>query len=177
MTAAVFVDTNIFVYARDVHDPIKKTRAQEWLDVLWREQRGRTSAQVLSEYYTTVTQKLKPGLSREQAWDDVRSIGNWNPRQIDTDLLARAYEIEGRHRLNWWDCLIVAAAQVQSCTLLLTEDMHDGTNFGGVIVRNPFKLGVAEESTAYAPQTRVASRHRGRGRPRKVANRPATASS
>jgi predicted nucleic acid-binding protein len=177
MIAPVFVDTNIFVYARDPRDPIKMARAVEWLTLLWREQRGRTSAQVLSEYYSVVTRKATLGVAPEFAWEYVRALMEWNPQQVDSALLARAHVIEGRHQLNWWDCLIVAAAQSQGCALLLTEDLQDGTSYGGVIARNPFKLAVAEEAAAYTSSPRIASRYRGRGRPRKSSARQTAASS
>jgi len=166
MIAPVFVDTNIFVYARDPRDPVKRMRAAEWLDLLWREQRGRTSAQVLSEYYSVVTRKATMGVAPEVAWEYVRALMAWNPQQIDSALLARAHVIEGRHRISWWDSLIVAAAQAQGCALLLTEDLQDKDEYGGVTVRNPFLLAVAEEAAAYTPSPKIASRHRGRGRPR-----------
>jgi predicted nucleic acid-binding protein len=174
MTAAVFVDANLIVYARDRRFVEKKAQAEKWLELLWREQRARTSMQVLNEYYTTVTRKLKPGLSTELAWEDVQLLLSWNPQPIDARLITRAFDIEKRHRLNWWDCLIVAAAQMQGCVLLLTEDMQDGAEYGGVIIRNPFSLRVAEEHTAYAPVAAIASRHRGRGRPRQNRQRTTT---
>ena len=68
MTAPVFVDTNIFVYARDAGARIKQTAAEDWIRQLWLEQRGRTSLQVLSEFYTTVTRKLDPGVAQDEAW-------------------------------------------------------------------------------------------------------------
>jgi predicted nucleic acid-binding protein len=166
MTAAVFVDTNLFVYARDQRHPDKNTDARKWLEMLWREQRGRTSTQVLNEYFTTVTRKLKPGLALDVAWEDVQLLLSWNPQPIDARLLARAFDLEKQHHLNWWDCLIVAAAQMQGCVLLLTEDLEDGAEYGGVIVRSPFTLRVAEEAGAYTLPPRLPSRHRGRGRPR-----------
>ena len=167
MTALVFVDTNVLVYAYNADEPTKRVRAREWMDVLWREQRGRTSAQVLSEYFAVLTRKSAFRVAPEDAWDEVQALINWNPHPVDTELLKRAYEIERRFRLSWWDSLIVAAAQAQSCALLLTEDLQDGANYGGVIVKNPFQLGVAEEHSAYAAMPKVISRHRGRGRPRK----------
>jgi predicted nucleic acid-binding protein len=167
MNAAIFVDANLVIYARDHRYPEKKAEAEKWLGRLWQEQRGRTSTQVLNEYYTTVTRKLKPGLSAELAWEDVQLLLAWNPQPVDARLLARAFDIEKRHHLNWWDCLIVAAAQLQGCALLLTEDMQDGAEYGGVIVRNPFILRVSEEHTAYTPVAALPSRHRGRGRPRR----------
>lgn len=167
MTALVFVDTNVFVYARDSRDLAKQARAREWVVALWRDLRGRTSVQVLNEYYALLTHRAKFRVARETAWDDVRELLEWKPQEIDAEVLTRAHEIETRFHLNWWDCLIVAAAQAQGCELLLTEDLQDGANYGGVTARNPFKLAVADQSAAYAPSPKIASRHRGRGRPRR----------
>jgi len=176
MTALVFVDTNIFVYAREPDSSSKQARAREWLELLWRDLRGRTSIQVLNEYYSLLTLRAKFRVSRDVAWDDVRQLLEWHPQELDSEVLTRAHEIESRYQLNWWDCLIVAAAQAQGCALLLTEDLQDKANYGGVIIRNPFELGVADEAGAYSIAPRIASRHRGRGRPRTKPQR-ATASS
>jgi predicted nucleic acid-binding protein len=177
MTALVFVDTNVLIYARDPRDASKRARAGEWIRMLWNEQRGRTSVQVLSEYYDVVARKFAPQIRREDAWDDVQRFLAWNPQAIDNKVLVSARGIEERHRLSWWDCLIVAAAQAQGCVLLLTEDMQDGADYSGVSVRNPFTLGVAEERSAYIALPTLASRHRGRGRPRKSLKRAAGAAS
>jgi predicted nucleic acid-binding protein len=37
MTGPVFVDANVFLYARDEREPVKLPRARAWLDHLWRE--------------------------------------------------------------------------------------------------------------------------------------------
>ncbi len=167
MTALVFVDTNVLVYAREDADSAKRTQAQEWLNVLWRDLRGRTSIQVLIEYYALLTQGSRFRVSRDVAWDDVRELLKWKPQDIDSEVLTRAHEVERRFQLNWWDCLIVAAAQAQGCALLLTEDLQDGAEYGGVVARNPFKTGVAEAHAAYSPPPLIAARHRGRGRPKR----------
>jgi predicted nucleic acid-binding protein len=166
MTEPCFVDTNVFIYARDSRDPVKQKRANEWLFHLWRDQIGRTSMQVLSEFYVTVTRKpVVPALPAD-AWHEVQSLMAWHPQPIDGAVLARAREIEHRWRLSWWDSMIVAAAQLQRCSLLLSEDMHDGVVYGGVTVRSPFTLDIREPLPVYAvPPLRP--RHRGRGRPRK----------
>lgn len=169
MTAAVFVDTNVFVYARDASEVRKQPAASRWLEHLWIEQRGRTGIQVLNEYYVTVTRKLKPGMSPENAWDDVHALLAWDPQPVDKDLLLRAREIEHRHGLSWWDAMAVAAAQLQNCTLLLTEDLQDGWNCNGVTVCNPFNTQVAEAPERYVATPAPASRHRPRGRPRRKA--------
>jgi len=171
MTAAVFVDSNVFVYSRDVGQPRKRELAANWLEYLWREQLGRTSVQVLSEYYVTVTRKLDPGLSSAEAWDSVSELMAWHPQPNDENVLRRARDIELRYRVNWWDCLIVAAAQLQGCALLLSEDLQDGGVYGGVTVRSPFTLAINEPAAAYTVTPKVAARHRPRGRPRRSLER------
>ena len=169
MTAAVFVDTNVFVYARDASEPAKRSVAIQWLEELWREHRGRTSTQVLSEYYFAVTGKLPRRLDREMAWSHVRDLLAWEPEEISRELLGIAREIEQRYETSWWDAMIVAAAQLQGCSILLSEDFQEGMIFGGVVVRNPFAARVAEQHVEYAAPRMAVARHRPRGRPRAAA--------
>jgi predicted nucleic acid-binding protein len=166
MSALIFVDTNVFVYARQKREPLKQPIAATWLESLWNGQNGRTSVQVINECYFTLIRKPKPGLSPDEAWDYTHELFAWNPQPIDRDVALRAREIERRYRLSWWDSLIVGAAQAQCCTLLLTEDMQDRAVYGGVAVRNPFTLGVSEAAVEYAamPCTRP---YRPRGRPKR----------
>jgi predicted nucleic acid-binding protein len=166
MIAPVFVDANVLIYAVDARETDKRFRAAEWMARLWSARAGRTSMQVLSEYYVTITRKLKPVVSTDNAWNDVRSLLAWEPQVIDGALLRRAREIEQRHRLSWWDSMVVAAAQLQDCAVLLTEDFQDGAAFGSVTVRSPFTLAVEEPRADYAVAS-IAQRHPPRGRPRK----------
>jgi predicted nucleic acid-binding protein len=168
MSARIFVDTNVFVYAKQAGETTRQPLAARWLERLWEEQNGRTSVQVLNEYYTTMTRKIKPALAPAEAWDDVKSLIAWNPQPMDLELLHRGREIEQRYRLSWWDSLIVAAAQLQSCVLLLTEDLQDRSVFGGVTVRNPFAFGVSEDLTSYAVERVSVHAHPRRGRPRRA---------
>jgi predicted nucleic acid-binding protein len=167
MTGKCFVDTNVLVYVRDKAQPAKKAVAEEWMDRLWRERSGRTSIQVLNELYATLTRKFRNQLRSDEAWDDVRALLAWDPQPIDGELLTRAHEIERRYRISWWDSLIVAAAQLQDCGTLLTEDLQAGMIFGSVTVRDPFNLRVQEPSATYSVAVKLPSRHRPRGRPRK----------
>lgn len=169
MIAPVFVDTNVFVYARDKSEPRKQRQAAALLGELWRGQLGRTSTQVLSEYYVSVTRKLKPGLPDDEAWDDIELLLRWNPQAIDRAVLTAAREIERRYRLSWWDSTIVAAAQLQDCAILLSEDLQDGADIGGVTVRNPFSSAVAETRAPYVVVPVAVTQHRSRGRPRRQA--------
>ena len=138
MSGPIFVDTNVLVYARDASEPERQPVAARWLDALWRAQAGRLSTQVLHEYYVTVTGKLRPGLPVEEARRDVRSLRAWMPIPLGADLIERAWSLQDRVSINFWDALIVAAAHAASCTVLLSEDMQDGMRLDGLRVVDPF---------------------------------------
>jgi len=167
MKDKTFVDTNVFVYSLDAAHPSKRTIADEWIRALWRQRSGRTSTQVLNELYVTLTRKLKVRVDDDEAWDAVSALFAWEPLPSDRAVLARAREIQRRYGTSWWDSLIVAAAQMQDCAVLLSEDLQAGMNFGGVTVQNPFDLRVQELNVVY-PAEPLAPRHRPRGRPRKT---------
>ena len=166
MTGLCFVDANVLVYVHDPRDRAKQARASAWHEHLWRERRGRTSMQVLSEYY--VNARRIGALAAEDLWKSAEQYFAWNPQPIDEPLLRRAHEVEQRWRLSWWDSMVVAAAQLQDCAVLLTEDLQDGGVFGTLTVRSPFTLAVEEPTPAYAV-AQLASRHRPRGRPKRSA--------
>jgi predicted nucleic acid-binding protein len=139
MAAKVFVDTNVLVYSRDASEPPKQARAMAWLRHLWTTRAGRLSYQVLQEFYITVTEKLDPGLERERARKDIRSLLPWRPIAVDNRVLDGAWHIQDRFGLSWWDALIVSAAQVSGCCYLLTEDLQEGQVFGNLRVIDPFE--------------------------------------
>ena len=165
---AVFADSNFLLYVQDERDRAKQSRAAAWHERLWREATGRTSMQVISEYYVNLKRMAGSRMSVEEAWAHASTFLAWNPRTIDQELFRHARLVEGRYRISWWDSMIVAAAQIQDCTLLLTEDLQDGMAFGSVTVRSPFTLEVREAQAAYEVLPRFASLHRPRGRPRRA---------
>ncbi len=138
MSAKRFVDTNILLYARDLSEPEKQPIAENLMRELWRSRTGRLSVQVLNEYFVNATQKLKPGLTKEEAWSDVEALNVWEPLVMDTDLLNAAYKINGRYGLSWWDSLIVAAAVHSDCDEILSEDLSSEQIYDGIPVINPF---------------------------------------
>jgi predicted nucleic acid-binding protein len=138
MTGAAFVDTNLLAYARDATEKQKQPRAREWMDFLWRTRSGRISVQVLQEYYVTVTQRLKPGLPVGDARNEVRDLFSWKPVHLDAAVLEEAWSVQDRYRFSFWDSLIVAAARLAGCRYLLTEDLQDRQDLGGLVVVDPF---------------------------------------
>jgi predicted nucleic acid-binding protein len=139
MTAPIFVDTNVLLYALDEADQEKQKVAQEWRSALWTSRLGRVSFQVLSEFYVNAV-RLRPDAG-DDARAEVRDLLAWNPVVADAALLERGWKLQDRYRLSYWDALIVAAAKAASCGYLLTEDLQAGQKLDGVEVVNPFLRG------------------------------------
>jgi predicted nucleic acid-binding protein len=136
MTAPVFVDTNVLIYALDSTDPKKQQAAKAWRTNLWDSQTGRVSFQVLQEFYAQVARKW-PSF-RALARAEIRDLLTWRPVPVDAVLLHRSWDVQDRYQLSFWDSLIVAAAKSASCRFLLTEDLQSGQDLDGLLVVNPF---------------------------------------
>lgn len=140
MSDLIFVDTNVFVYALDAAAGSRHSAARIWTHALWESRRGRVSVQVLQELYITLTRKLKPGLAPDAAQIEVRALLPWMPIEINAPILERAWHIESRFQLSWWDALIVASAHAGGCRYLLTEDLQDGQDIEGLLIISPFRV-------------------------------------
>jgi predicted nucleic acid-binding protein len=55
MTRSVFVDTNVFIYARDRRLPDKQSQAALWLRALGARKAGMTSPQVAGEFLNVIS--------------------------------------------------------------------------------------------------------------------------
>lgn len=133
----VFVDTNVFLYALDEADRTKQEAARLWRAEMWKSQRGRTSFQVLEEFYAKVVKKWPDAQDRARA--EIRDLLAWQPVKIDGSVIEQAWKIQDRYRFSFWDSLIVASAKAASCRYLLTEDMQNNQMVDGIRVVNPFK--------------------------------------
>jgi predicted nucleic acid-binding protein len=139
MIGPVFVDTNVLVYDRDERDRAKHERARAWMTALWRRPGlGVVGGQVLTEFYWTVTRKLKPGLPEDQARSYVRTLGAWPLVPIDEAVIAEGWAVQDRYGFTFRDALVVAAARTAGCRCLLTEDLQHGQDLDGLLVVSPF---------------------------------------
>lgn len=141
MTACVFLDTNVLLYAVDDRDISKRDRARHWLAECWQRRCGRLSMQVLNEFYSNVRKKFDSALSAGDARAEVRRYQHWRPWVIDHATIETAWAVESRYRINYWDALVVASAQQQGCDLLLSEDLQHDQRIDGVRIVNPFLVG------------------------------------
>lgn len=137
----VFVDAHVLLYAVDDREPPKRDRSRAWLAACWRRHCGRLSNQVLNEFYWNARRKFATQVSAGEARAEVRRYQNWQPWLVDHTTVEAAWAVESRYGVTYWDALLVAAAQQQGCSLLLSEDLQHDQTFDTVRVVNPFVDG------------------------------------
>lgn len=136
MAVDMFLDTNVLVYAVGAgpSERAKRDRAR----ALIRQDRFGTSAQVVQEFYVTVTRKLKPPLPPHIAARWVDRLARMPFVPTDAVLLKTAIIRAEAWKISYWDAAIISAAEALSATTLFTEDLNDGQFYGGVQAINPF---------------------------------------
>jgi predicted nucleic acid-binding protein len=136
MTARVFLDTNVLVYAAigTGKDDGKRRRA---LSLIESEDFG-TSAQVLQEFFVTVVKKAVRPLSAEQAFEWIEHLTAFPCLPIDHRLVRVAIEVSERYSISYWDAAILSAAHALGSETVYSEDLNDGQVYSGVRVVNPF---------------------------------------
>jgi predicted nucleic acid-binding protein len=136
MTARVFFDTNVLVYAA-IGTGKEKPKRKRALELIESEDFG-TSAQVLQEFFVTVAKKAERPLSAAQALEWIEQWLAFPCQAIDHRLVRIAIEQSERYRISYWDAAVLAAAQALGAHTVFSEDLSDGQRYGQVRVVNPF---------------------------------------
>jgi predicted nucleic acid-binding protein len=139
MTDRVFVDTNVLVYAYDRSEPDKQQMALQVLNQLHATHSGVISTQVLSEFFVTVTRKLKPQLSPEDAYERIKNyVQAWETVDMTAAIILEAARGVRDHQFSFWDAQIWAAARLNQITVIFSEDFNVGSTIDGIEFVNPF---------------------------------------
>jgi len=137
-----FVDSNVFLYRMSHQERKKQPIAEAWTTQLWLHQRGNLSWQVVHEFYSIAVTKFK--VKPVEARFVANHLVQWNPVSPASRSLERAWRWCDQAQLNFWDALIVAAAEQCECRWLLSEDLQHEQTFGDVTVINPFRSNPAD---------------------------------
>lgn len=137
MTAMRFVDTNVLVYSvcpepADAAKHVIATALLESTDMA-------LSVQVFQEFYV---QAVRPSRSRPLTHDQaVAFIAKWlrfPVQEMSVAILEAALATKIRWQVSYWDAAIIEAARALGCREILSEDLQDGCDYGGVHIVNPF---------------------------------------
>jgi len=138
MNGKYFIDTNVIVYAHDVEHPQKRMHAQEIIFTRMRSHTAVISAQVLSEFFVTITKKIEQTYSVPAARHELMLLSHLDVVEIDYDLAIRAVSIQVKYQISYWDGMILAAAERSECDTLYSEDLAHGQKYAGIHCINPF---------------------------------------
>jgi predicted nucleic acid-binding protein len=134
-----FVDTNILVYVYDTSEGPKHAAARAVVEELWNEGNGVVSAQVLQEFFVTVTRKVSQPVSIDVARDWVARYLSWQVVEADGQSVLRAIDLQSRFQTSFWDAMILQSALRAGASTLLSEDLNHGQRYDSLIVENPLR--------------------------------------
>jgi len=134
MSARIFLDTNVLIYAYASYEPVKQAQALTLFKApdVW------LSTQVLIEFANVYHRKLKT------AWPDVETalnelVQDFNVYKTSSATITNATRLAHRYGFSWFDALIVAAALECGCDTLYSEDLNAGQLIESTLqVVNPF---------------------------------------
>lgn len=133
-----FVDTNVLVYAFDKDDDRKRRIARELIARLASDSRLYLSTQVLSEFFVTVTRKIKPPMPAREAIVLLGDLSVFPVLIADSRTVMEAAELSDASRISLWDALLVVSARNGGAKVLYTEDLSHGQTILDVAIVNPF---------------------------------------
>jgi len=134
------IDTNVFLYSIDRHEPAKQAKAQQLLQQL------RTAAeptyllwQVLSELAHQLRRWRDQGkVTPAEFVQHVQMFRNLFPLILPTPpVLDHGLDLASRFSLSHWDSMILGACRVAGITVLYTEDMGAPVTIDGIQLFNP----------------------------------------
>ena len=132
-----FVDTNVLIYFIDSRNTAKQSIARAVLANAIGSRQYVISAQVLNEFANVALKKL--GLTEDEVRQYIEAFQHIHVVFQQSGWAVRALEIRKQYGLQFYDSLMLAAAEFVGCDEILTEDLNDGQIYRGMKVINPFK--------------------------------------
>ncbi len=139
MSARFFLDTNIFAYTFDPKAPAKTKKAAQLIAQAADTGEGIVSYQVVQEFFNVAFRRFSQPMTVAEAEQYLITV--FRPLlavHSSPAIYGEALRLTGKHRLPWYDSLIVAAALEGGCSTLYSEDFQHGRKIEGMKIENPF---------------------------------------
>jgi predicted nucleic acid-binding protein len=137
MTASDFLDSNVLIYAYDPKDPRKQGIARELVEKALLGD-GVVSVQVLAEFAATLLHKLRPVVPPGAVTEILDAMHSISVVQPEAGTVRRAVQAYEQYGVQFYDGMIIAAAERAGCKKIWSEDLNAGQEYFGVKVENPF---------------------------------------
>ena len=139
MSGRFFLDTNIFAYTFDAAAPAKAKKASQLIRRAADTGEGIISYQVVQEFLSVAFRRFAQPMSVAEAEQYLLTV--LRPLlavHSSPAIYFEALRIVEKHRMSWYDSLIVAAALEAQCEKLYSEDFQHGRKIEGLLIENPF---------------------------------------
>ena len=132
-----FVDTNVLLYAIS-QDAAERSKADRANQILNATDVG-LSVQVLQEFYVQSTRATRTDAIRhDQAVGLIESWCRFPVQPTTIEVVRAALVTRDRFGLSYWDAAILEAARTLGCSVVLSEDLDNATDYDGIRVETPF---------------------------------------
>jgi predicted nucleic acid-binding protein len=139
MSDRFFLDTNLFVYTFDGTAPVKAKKSAQLIRRAADTGEGIISYQVVQEFFNVAFRRFAQPMSVAEAEQYLITVLRPLLAVPSSPAIYFAgLRIAEKHRIPWYDSLIVAAALEGQCEKLYSEDFQHGRKIEGVRIENPF---------------------------------------
>lgn len=132
-----FIDTNVLVYVADDTDAARQSVARGIVQKALSSDEYVISAQVLNEFSSVLFKKLKKTSLEVDRFlaiiEGIRTVA------VKPEWTRKAIRLMERYGIQFFDSVLLVAAEENGCDEILSEDLNDGQMYGSVKAVNPFK--------------------------------------
>ena len=133
-----FVDTNVLLYAIS-RDPAESSKAVRENEILVAGDIG-LSVQVLQEFYVQSTRASRTdAITHDQAAGLIEAWSRFPVQVTSVEVVRAALATRVRLGISYWDAAILEAGRALGCSVVLSEDLDDATDYDGIRVEDPFR--------------------------------------
>ena len=139
MSGKFFLDTNVFVYVFDATAPVKAKKASRLIRNAVESGKGIVSYQVVQEFFNVAFRRFAQPMNAAEAEQYLITV--FRPLlaiHSSPALYVEALRIALKHRMAWYDAIIIASALEGRCDRLYSEDFQHGREIEGLRIENPF---------------------------------------
>lgn len=141
-TVVRFLDTDILLYSIS-RAPDERAKAERANEILQSRDLA-LSVQVLQEFHVQATRESRADRqSHAHAVKLVESYQRFPVAEISASIMLAAFVTRDRFGISYWDAAILEASRSLGCPVVLSEDLGEGQDYGGVRVENPFRTDQA----------------------------------
>lgn len=134
---SIFIDSNVFLYARDLENKQKSEQSNQWLRRLIAMGAACTNLQVLNEVTHAMLRKRRD-LQPETIFAEIDGLSFLGSSSVNGATMQTARALHLKYHYSWWDCLLLASALNLGCTHFLSEDLQDQQKIEGLTIVSPF---------------------------------------